>query len=124
MKKQANRLIALLISLVMLLSMLPVGHIPVHAEEVADLTETPAQTEAVPQCICGGAAAGAGEHVCSEITWSPWANGETHNDGAYYLTENVVLNATIGFAGTLSIDLNGHDLTISTTGTKQIFSKM
>lgn len=122
MKKQANRLIALLISLVMLLSMLPVGHIPVHAEEVADLTETPAQTEAVPQCICGGAAAGAGEHVCSEITWSPWADGERYNSGAYYLTENVTLGTAINVTN-LSLDLRGHTLTLvgPNTSAKQIF---
>lgn len=130
MKKQANRLIALVISLVMLLSMVPVGHIHAQAEEVTDQTETPVETtiqaaeeEVLSHCICGGAAAGAVGHICDEtVTWKPWANGETHNDGAYYLTEDVVLSATVGLAGTLSVDLNGHDLTISTSGTKQIFS--
>ena len=122
MKKQVNRLIALAITLVMLFSMLPVGYIPVHAEENGSQTETPAQTEAVPHCICGGAAAGVGEHVCTDITWSPWADGERYNSGTYYLTENVTLGTAINVTN-LSLDLRGHTLTLvgPNTSAKQIF---
>ena len=63
-------------------------------------------------CVCGGAAAGVGNHVCQDVTWQPWSstNSLPSTTGNYYLTAPVNCTAAQATAqgAQVSIDLRGY----------------
>ena len=101
-----------LISGVLTLSMLAgLGVLPVTA----------AETEHQNHCVCGGGAVGVYDHRCETVQWQPLPEGTTDfgtlESGNYYLTSDVTVTAATNIAAgkQLSICLNGHNITSSST---------
>ena len=72
-------------------------------------------------CVCGGEAQGVYDHVCETVQWQPLPEGTTDfgklESGNYYLTGDVAVTAASNITAgkTLSICLNGHNITSSNT---------
>lgn len=101
-----------LISRILILSMLAsLGVFPVAT----------AETEHQDHCVCGGGAVGVYDHQCETVQWQPLPEGTTDfgtlESGNYYLTGDVAVTAATNIAAgkQLSICLNGHNITSSTT---------
>ena len=115
-KGLSKRLIALVVSLVMILSLLPAGlMIPVQAAE-----ENAEQTASA--CICGGKAAGMEGHTCQDITqWTDWGDTDAEKKafpsaaGSYRLVADIhVQSQKTMTTGTVNLDLNGYTITVAT----------
>ncbi len=63
-------------------------------------------------CVCGGKAVGVGNHVCQDVTWTPWTNTTKlpTTTGNYYLTAPVYCTAAqaANEGQQISLDLRGY----------------
>ena len=68
-------------------------------------------TQTRTQCVCGGKAAGVGDHACDNtVVFTEWYDPESlPTSGNYYLTNNVNIDTKIT-TGDLNLDLNGFDI--------------
>ena len=68
--------------------------------------------------LCGGESCnGAGGHSCSTTTFDKWTSKTTlPAEGTYYLTDDVTLSAKYTVSGDLTLDLNGHSITMEKEG--------
>ena len=106
MKKGVLRmLLAAILLLVMVVAEGPVAF--AQEENPSDHTD---------HCVCGVTVENTGRHVCQVMNWQPWT-GQWTDGGYYYLTEDVELGYTSIAAGSsLTICLNGYDLTGKSSG--------
>ncbi len=103
---KSEKLLALLLSCIMVLSLLPAGGVTVYAESAAH----------TDHCVCGGENS-VGDHAShTAITWAAWNGGEiTYNNriASVYLSEDVTLSSTLTVTdgNTLNLCLGGNTLT-------------
>jgi len=92
----------------------------------AQYVEMLADTVSDDYCTCGGKCSGRQGHTCADVSWQAFpANGRMPTSGNYYLDGDITISYTAGLCaidGSLAIDLNGHTLTLNSTGNGRAFT--